>query len=188
MYSRFEDSALRAALHPAGLRETLADMAHFASRCCMLGCMSQIPLRIGELARRLATTPKTVRFYEHIGLLTSPARNVSGYRLYDLEAYDRARRIIALRRLGFSIDELKHLLDVKGESVRQRLSALMDERLRAVELELGVLQGRRDELAARHSALLATPRDRPVDCICDALFEPCTCTGRRPSSLPDNCP
>lgn len=141
----------------------------------MLRSMSQFPLRIGQLARRLATTPKTVRFYEHIGLLTPPARGESGYRLYDLAALERARRIFALRRMGFSIDELKHLLVADGDSVRQRLSALMDERLRAVELELEVLQGRRDELAARHSALLATPRDRPPDCICDALFQTCSC-------------
>lgn len=140
--------------------------------------LSAFPLRIGQLAKRLATTPKTVRFYEHIGLLTLPPRGESGYRLYERAAFERARRILALRRLGFSIDELKHLLAADGGSVRQRCSALMDERLRAVELELGVLQGRRDELAARHSALLATPRDRPADCICEALFEPCTCVAR----------
>ncbi|MDQ3495071.1 MAG: MerR family DNA-binding transcriptional regulator [Pseudomonadota bacterium] len=138
--------------------------------------MDPFPLRIGQLARRLSTTAKTIRFYEEIGLLRSPARADSGYRTYDQHAHDQAARILGLRRLGLSIDELKDLLAAAGGSVRKRLSALMDERLRAVELELGVLQGRRDELAARHQALLATPRDRPGDCICDALFEPCTCS------------
>ncbi len=141
--------------------------------------MDPFPLRIGQLASRLFTTAKTIRFYEEIGLLRSPARADSGYRTYDRRAHDQAARILALRRLGLSIDELKDLLAAEGGSVRKRLSALMDERLRAVELELGVLQGRRDELAARHQALLATPRDRPGDCICDALFEPCTCLPRQ---------
>ncbi|MBA2237538.1 MAG: MerR family transcriptional regulator [Lysobacter sp.] len=138
--------------------------------------MDPFPLRIGQLACRLSTTAKTLRFYEEIGLLRSPARAGSGYRTYDRRAHDQAARILDLRRLGLSIDELKELLAAEGGSVRKRLSALMDERLRAVELELGVLQGRRDELAARHQALLTTPRDRPGDCICDALFEPCTCS------------
>lgn len=138
--------------------------------------METFPLRIGQLASRLSTTAKTIRFYEEVGLLRPPARADSGYRTYDRRAHDQAARILGLRRLGLSIDELKELLSAEGGSVRQRLSALMDERLRAVELELGVLQGRRDELAARHQALLATPRDRPGDCICDALFEPCTCS------------
>lgn len=132
-------------------------------------------LRIGQLAKRLATTPKTIRFYEQIGLLRPPARRESGYRVYDPPAVEHTRRVLGLRRLGFSIEDLKHLSEGSGGSVRQRLSALMDERLRAVELELGMLQGRRDELAARHSALLATPRGRPRDCICDALMETCNC-------------
>lgn len=148
--------------------------------------METFPLRIGQLASRLSTTAKTIRFYEAVGLLRPPARADSGYRTYDRSAHDQAARILGLRRLGLSIDELKDLLAAEGGSVRKRLSALMDERLRAVELELGVLQGRRDELAARHQALLATPRDRPGDCICDALFEPCTCSpGQDPGPSDD---
>jgi len=55
----------------------------------------------------------------------------------------------------------------------------MDEKLCDTDENLVVLQGRRDDLAARHQALLSTPRDRPTDCICDALLSPCTCANEQ---------
>lgn len=135
-------------------------------------------LRIGELAKTLGTTTKTVRYYESAGLLRQPQRSPAGYRLYDREAQKRARLVLGLRRLGISIGELRELLGAKegaGPSLRQGLLALMDEKLREMDLALGVLQGRRDDLAARHQGLLASPRNRPPDCVCEALLIPCHC-------------
>jgi DNA-binding transcriptional MerR regulator len=133
-------------------------------------------MRIGELAKLLGTTTKTLRFYEDIGLLGRAQRSESAYRLYDAEAVATARLVLGLRHLELTIPELQDLVRDDGESTRrQRLLALMDERLRRTELELGVLQGRWEDLSARHAALLATPRTRPADCVCDALLQPCTC-------------
>ena len=133
-------------------------------------------LRIGELAKRLGTTTKTLRFYEQIGLLRPAQRSESAYRLYDDDAVATARLVIGLRHLELTIPELLQLLRDDGVTTRrQRLLALMDERLRGIYLELSVLQGRCDDLAARHAALLATPRERSPDCVCDALLMRCTC-------------
>lgn len=151
-----------------------------ADHCLMDGAVKPSGLRIGELAQLLGTTPKTLRFYEQIGLLGAPRRSVSSYRLYDDEAVAKARLVIGLRHLELTIPELQDLLRDDGRSTRrQRLLALMDERLRRKELELSVLQGRCDDLAARHAALLATPRSRPPNCVCDALLQPCTCAASR---------
>ncbi len=137
-------------------------------------------MRIGELAERLGTTTKTLRFYEQIGLLRPAHRSESKYRLYDEESVAMARLVIGLRRLELSIPELQDLLRDDGKSTRrQRLMAMMDERVRRMELELSVLQGRCDDLSARHAALLATPRARPPQCICEALLQPCTCVPAR---------
>ena len=137
-------------------------------------------LRIGELAKLLGTTTKTLRFYEQVGLLKPVQRSASSYRLYDDRAVDTARFVIGLRHLQLTIHELQDLLTDDGRSTRrQRLLALMDERLRRMELELSVLQGRTDDLAARHAALLATPRERPPDCVCDALLQPCSCAPQK---------
>ncbi|MEW5834439.1 MAG: MerR family transcriptional regulator [Pseudomonadota bacterium] len=133
-------------------------------------------LRIGELARRLATTTKTLRFYERIGLIEPAPRSDAAYREYDEHAVEIARLVIGLRQLQLTIPELQAVMhDEAGTTRRQRLLALMDERLRRMELELSVLQGRFDDFSARHAALLATPRTRPPDCVCDALLRPCTC-------------
>lgn len=138
--------------------------------------MAHARMRIGELAGTLETTTKTLRFYERIGLLDPPDRSPAGYRLYDDQAVGRARLVLSLRRIGLSIEEVDELLHADDDrSLRQRLMALMDDKLREVEIDLGVLQGRRDDLAARHEALLATPRSRPPDCVCEALRSACTC-------------
>ena len=138
--------------------------------------MTQEILRIGKLAKLLGTTAKTLRFYEEIGLLESAMRSDAGYRLYDVKATSHIRLILHLRSLGFTINELKKIF-VKGkrQSLRQEVLSLMDEKLRDVDEELVILQGQRDDLAARHQALLSTPRNRPSDCICDALLSPCKC-------------
>lgn len=47
-------------------------------------------IRIGQLAKLLGTTTKTLRFYEDIGLLKSAQRSGSGYRLYDRTGVDQA--------------------------------------------------------------------------------------------------
>ncbi len=139
-------------------------------------------MRIGELARHLGTTTKTLRFYEQIGLLGPAQRSASAYRVYDAAAIETARLVIGLRHLELSIPELQALLRDDGSSTRrQRLLALMDERVRRMELELSVLQGRCDDLSARHAALLATPRSRPAGCICDALLQVCTCAPQKVS-------
>ena len=136
-------------------------------------------MRIGQLARLLGTTTKTLRFYEEVGLLGAAERSEAAYRLYGSEAVETARLAIGLRHLGLTLEEIKAVLrDDFETSRRQRLLALMDEKLRQIYLELGMLQGRSDDLAARHAALLATPRTRPPNCVCDALLRPCTCRQR----------
>lgn len=134
-------------------------------------------LRIGELAKALKTTTKTLRYYERIGLLLSVRRTGSGYRMYDEEAMRRAREVIGLRRLGLSIEEVHDLLhhDPGGTTRRLQLLGLLDEKLRDIDETLAILQGRRDDLAARNLSLFDTPRERMDSCICNALLVPCSC-------------
>ena len=133
-------------------------------------------LRIGELADQLGTTTKTLRFYERIGLIESPPRNQSGYRLYAGDNIKNAQMVINLRRLGLSIEELQQLMSEDEESsLRKRLSSILDQKLFYLDQELGVLQGKRDDLDARLQALFTTPAHRPANCVCDALLTDCHC-------------
>jgi DNA-binding transcriptional MerR regulator len=134
-------------------------------------------LRIGELAKALGITTKTLRHYEKMGLITPSGRTLADYRVYDVEDQRRARNVIGLRSIGLSIPEIHGLFDAEtsGQNVRQRLLGHLDEKLRETEETLSVLQGRRDDLAARSMSLFDTPQDRSKDCICAALMRPCDC-------------
>jgi MerR family transcriptional regulator, repressor of the yfmOP operon len=75
-------------------------------------------VRIGELARAAGTTPRTVRYYEEIGLLAEAAERAAGeHREYTEADVDRLRQILRLKRLlGLSLDELRAV--VSGEDAR----------------------------------------------------------------------
>ena len=136
-------------------------------------------LKIGQLAKELGTTTKTLRFYEEIGLLGTSTRSNAGYRLYNADALSEARVLMGLRRLGLSIDEMKTLCACKPDGpMRKQLLSIMDEKIRDMDISLSVLQGKRDDMEARYQALVSTPSDRPDACVCDALLMPCNCSAR----------
>jgi MerR family mercuric resistance operon transcriptional regulator len=66
----------------------------------------------GEVAEATGCNVETVRYYENIGLLRSPKRTESGHRLYDEDDVGRLAFILRARQLGFSIEELRGLLDL----------------------------------------------------------------------------
>lgn len=66
----------------------------------------------GEIATATGCNIETVRFYEKIELLRAPKRTESGHRLYDENDVSRLAFILRARELGFSIDELRSLLDL----------------------------------------------------------------------------
>jgi DNA-binding transcriptional MerR regulator len=75
-------------------------------------------VRIGELARAAGTTPRTVRYYEEIGLLPpADARSAGAHREYAEGDVERLREILRLKQmLGLSLDELKAVMH--GEDAR----------------------------------------------------------------------
>jgi DNA-binding transcriptional MerR regulator len=75
-------------------------------------------LRIGELARLAGTTPRTVRYYEEIGLLAAADERGAGeHRTYSGADLDRLREILRLKSLlGLSLEELRDVM--RGEDAR----------------------------------------------------------------------
>ena len=80
-------------------------------------------LRIGELARLAGTTPRTVRYYEEIGLLpAADERETGAHRTYTEAELERLQEILRLKQLlGLSLDELKAV--VAAEEARSVLRA-----------------------------------------------------------------
>ena len=137
---------------------------------------NQSSWRIGEIAKLLGVTEKTLRHYERVGLLRPPQRTAHSYRMYDDDDMRRARHVMGLRGLGLSLEEIRSLLDenTSGRTRRKRLLGLLDEKLHEIDVNLAVLQGKRDDMAARYLALLDAPADRDGDCTCAALVA-CNC-------------
>ena len=129
-------------------------------------------LRIGEVAQLTGTTPRTIRYYEELGLLAPSAdREPGAHRVYDQADVERLQELLRLRRvLGLSLDELSELsAEESARAARQRewhdgvedpvrRREILEEASRYVELQLGLVRRRREELDELERELLAKRR------------------------------
>lgn len=70
-------------------------------------------LTIGQVAKQAGVGVEAVRFYERQGVLETPGRSASGYRQYEPEAVERIRFVKRAQKLGFTLREIKQLLDLR---------------------------------------------------------------------------
>jgi len=86
-------------------------------------------LRIGDAARLAGVTPRTIRYYEEIGLLERGSERASGtHRLYSDQDVERLREVIRLRELlNVSLDELKTLLAAEEARAQLRTELRRDD-------------------------------------------------------------
>ncbi|MCH8980047.1 MAG: MerR family transcriptional regulator, partial [Armatimonadetes bacterium] len=75
-------------------------------------------MKIGELAKRTGLSSTTLRYYESRGLLPPKKRTESGYREYDGSSIERVETVLAAKRLGFSLEEIRQMLQVLDEPDR----------------------------------------------------------------------
>ncbi len=97
-------------------------------------------IQIGEAAHVTGVPPKTLRYYEDLGLL-EPGRTNSGYRQYDAEALDRIQFILKSRQLGFALDEIADVLALKNDETEpcDHVSSLIESRLAGIEVRISNL-------------------------------------------------
>ena len=69
-------------------------------------------LQRAELANRTGSNIETIRYYEKIGMMPDPPRTAAGYRVYDDAHVSRLRFILRGRELGFTIEEIRGLLEL----------------------------------------------------------------------------
>ena len=106
-------------------------------------------MRAGELAALTGVNRETLRYYERRGLLARPDRSPGGHRLYPAEAVTRLRVVKAAQRLGFTLDEVRALLDAGRARGRDAgLQVRAREKLVEVEARIADLATIRDNLAA----------------------------------------
>lgn len=124
-------------------------------------------LQIGEFAKRLGLTPKTVRFYESVGLLAEPARTESGYRLYGDDDIERLRFIQGAKSLGLSLKEIKDIVETwsSGERPCAHVRGLLMDKLGELDRRIQELTTFRDELSSYMGRMAAVTGDSSVPCV-----------------------
>ena len=129
-------------------------------------------LRIGEVAEAAGTTPRTIRYYEEIGVLPAAGGRARGsHRLYEREDVERLRELLELRDLlGVSLEELRELASAESaraalrrewqagvdDPVRRR--GILEEAVGHMDRQLELIRRRRDQIAALERELVARRR------------------------------
>lgn len=108
-------------------------------------------MRIGELTERAEVTPRTVRYYESIGLIPAGEREGNGQHYYTEETVARLRKIDQLKKLGLSLDEIRDVIelyftDTSGVRAKQQVLSILRAHLAEVNQKVGALQQFRVEL------------------------------------------
>jgi DNA-binding transcriptional MerR regulator len=126
------------------------------------------PLRIGDVAKRAGVTPRTIRYYEEIGLLPAPdSREPGAHRTYEPADIERLIELIRLKNLlGISLDGLKDLVEAEDNraALRREWHEGVADPVRRREIiesldtharrQLELVRARRDEIATLESELL----------------------------------
>jgi MerR family transcriptional regulator, copper efflux regulator len=110
-------------------------------------------MRIGDLTQRAGVTPRTVRYYESIGLLSAGEREGHGQHYYTEETLARLRKIDQLKKLGLSLDEIRDVIDLyftdpSGREPKQKVLAILRQHLAETDQKIGALQQFRADLQA----------------------------------------
>src|SRR4051812_41188624 len=107
------------------------------------GRAHEAPMTVGELAAASGLTIRTLHHWDEIGLLCPAERSGAGHRRYSSDDVERLYRIVALRRLGLSLDDVGRALEAEGPDLRAAVAAhlarVKDELVRLRRLE-GILE------------------------------------------------
>lgn len=108
-------------------------------------------MRIGEFAKRAGVTPRTVRYYESLGLLGPSEREEGGFRYYTEAELEKLQKINDLKDLGLSLEEIASVIPLYFEDPtrlrgKQKIVEILKSHLQETEDKIASLQQFRSEL------------------------------------------
>ncbi|MFQ5846942.1 MAG: heavy metal-responsive transcriptional regulator [Candidatus Methylomirabilales bacterium] len=120
------------------------------------------PLFIGKVAKQLGLNPRTIRYYESLGLLPPPLRSESRYRLYTPQTLELLRFIQKAKTLGFTLTEIREIIALRqrGDLPCPHVHALLTERVHTLSRQIRDLTLLRDELSGLARKSASRPRTR----------------------------
>jgi MerR family copper efflux transcriptional regulator len=129
-------------------------------------------MKISDLAAKTGTTPKTLRFYEEVSLLSPPERTFGGYRDYDESAIARIQFVKAGQAIGLTLAEIRNLLLIRDEGTSPCGAAidLLDQHLEEVTRRISELKNlKRDLSELRVRAKGLSPAECPPESVCHII-------------------
>lgn len=114
--------------------------------------------KIGQLANLVGVSPRTIRYYEEIGLLNSIKRMEGGKRVYTDQDCQRLQFIKRLKHLGLTLAEMQELEDIyrihrTNKKVLPRLLELLDGHVEKIEERVQNLEKLRSEILSYHERI-----------------------------------
>lgn len=118
---------------------------------------------IGALAEATDTKVETVRYYERIGLLPAPGRTSGNYRAYSRSQLDRLSFIRRARDLGFTLDQVRALLGLAGNTQSKccAVDAMARDHVTEIDRKIADLEALRSQL---NGLLSQCSRNTIADC------------------------
>ena len=113
---------------------------------------NQKPVQIGELAKQLSITTRTIRYYEEIGLMGKSDRIRGGTRSYNKDDILRLKFILKLKGLGISLKEIHELSDIFDlneqdfHTITPRLIEILDRHIALVDEKMASLSSLRQDI------------------------------------------
>jgi DNA-binding transcriptional MerR regulator len=100
--------------------------------------------QIGELARSLGITTRTLRLYEQLGLIDPPQRTEGGIRYYTKEDIRRIKFVLKVKELGLSLRQMQELAEIYRQTkmpdrIMPRLIEILDSHTDAIHRKIGKL-------------------------------------------------
>ncbi len=144
-------------------------------------------LTIGELAGELQLNPKTIRYYEEVGLLPEPRRSESGYRLYSRYEMERLRLVKRAKLLGLSLAEIKEIveyaIDGRCGVMEDRLLSLVGAKLGEIDQKIEDLVAFRGNLRQYHSDISSRLKSETREECMTPASASCQCIGEEVDSF-----
>lgn len=109
-------------------------------------------VQIGELAKRLGITTRTIRYYEEIGLMGKNGRQGGGTRIYNKDDVLRLKFILKLKELGITlkeIQELSEIFDINAQNfstITPKLIEILDHHITKIDEKMASLSSLRQDI------------------------------------------
>jgi len=116
--------------------------------------------QIGEVSKKLNITPRTIRYYEELGLLDPPLRIENGIRLYSNEDIRRIKFILKLKELGLTLKEMLELTDIYNQhkqslAIMPKLIEILDNHIEKIDSKISKLASLRNDIVEYRKRILS---------------------------------